>query len=64
MVRQVVFLLTALVAWMMDPTRGEAFFVGKPAPEITGGPWINTQQPLVLADLRGQVVLVEFWTYG
>jgi len=41
----------------------EAFFVGKPAPEISGGPWINTQ-PLVLADLRGQVVLVEFWTYG
>jgi len=37
--------------------------VGQPAPEITGGPWINSE-PLSLAALRGRVVLVEFWTYG
>jgi hypothetical protein len=37
--------------------------VGQPAPEITGGPWINSQ-PLSLSGLRGRVVLVEFWTYG
>jgi hypothetical protein len=37
--------------------------VGQPAPEITGGPWINSE-PLTLAALRGRVVLVEFWTYG
>lgn len=37
--------------------------IGQPAPEITGGPWINSQ-PLSLAGLRGRVVLVEFWTYG
>jgi hypothetical protein len=37
--------------------------VGQPAPEITGGPWINSE-PLSLAGLRGRVVLVEFWTYG
>jgi hypothetical protein len=36
---------------------------GQPAPEITGGPWINSE-PLSLARLRGRVVLVEFWTYG
>ena len=36
---------------------------GQPAPEITGGPWINSP-PLSLAGLRGRVVLVEFWTYG
>ena len=37
--------------------------VGEAAPEITGGPWINSE-PLSLAGLRGRVVLVEFWTYG
>jgi hypothetical protein len=37
--------------------------VGQPAPEITGGPWINSE-PLSLGGLRGRVVLVEFWTYG
>jgi hypothetical protein len=37
--------------------------VGQPAPEITGGPWLNSA-PLSLAGLRGRVVLVEFWTYG
>jgi len=37
--------------------------VGQPAPEITGGPWINSE-PLSLTGLRGRVVFVEFWTYG
>jgi hypothetical protein len=37
--------------------------VGQAAPEITGGPWINSA-PLSLAGLRGRVVFVEFWTYG
>ena len=42
---------------------GRAVRVGQAAPEITGGPWINSE-PLSLAGLRGRVVLVEFWTYG
>jgi hypothetical protein len=35
----------------------------RPAPEIGGGPWINTA-PLAPEALRGRVVFVEFWTYG
>ena len=35
-----------------------------PAPELTNEIWINTDGPLRLADLRGQVVLVDMWTYG
>ena len=37
--------------------------VGSPAPEITGQIWINTA-PTRLVDLKGKVVLVEFWTFG
>jgi hypothetical protein len=37
--------------------------LGLPAPEITGGPWINSE-PLSMEKLRGRVVFVEFWTFG
>jgi hypothetical protein len=40
-----------------------ALRIGEPAPEITGDRWINSE-PLSLENLRGQVVVVEFWTYG
>jgi thiol-disulfide isomerase/thioredoxin len=36
---------------------------GQPAPELTGlVAWINSE-PLTLQSLRGNVVLVDFWTY-
>jgi thiol-disulfide isomerase/thioredoxin len=34
--------------------------IGQPAPEITIARWINSE-PQSLEDLRGQVVLLEFW---
>lgn len=37
--------------------------VGAPAPEITASTWLNSP-PKAVADLRGKVALVEFWTFG
>jgi hypothetical protein len=34
------------------------------APEFPAGlEWLNTPRPLTMAELRGKVVLLEFWTY-
>ena len=34
------------------------------APEFpTGLEWVNTDRPLTLAELRGKIVLLDFWTY-
>ena len=37
--------------------------VGTLAPEISGQSWLNSK-PLELAELKGKVVLLEFWTFG
>jgi len=34
-----------------------------PAPDVNiGTDWLNTKKPLSLADLRGRIVLLDFWT--
>jgi len=55
----------SVLAMVMAPLVGQAVTtrVGQPAPEITGGPWINSE-PLTMEKLHGRVVVVEFWTYG
>jgi len=34
------------------------------APELQNEIWLNTNQPLRLADLGGKVVLLDMWTFG
>jgi hypothetical protein len=50
-----------IVAFSAGP-RAAGIRVGEPAPEIAGGPWINSE-PLSMQKLKGRVVYVEFWTY-
>ena len=34
------------------------------APEFDGAKgWINTDKPVTLAQLKGKIVLLDFWTY-
>ncbi len=47
-----------------DPPAAVVLPLLGPAPEWQNDVWINTEGPLHLADLRGKVVLLEFWTFG
>lgn len=54
------------VSWGHQLSRSnveESALIGKNAPEIADGKWLNSC-PLKLYVLRGKVVLVEFWTFG
>ena len=43
----------------------QSFAGTQPAPEFPGGlDWLNIDQPLSLDELRGKVVVLDFWTYG
>ncbi len=40
------------------------FNADSPAPDFVGiSKWLNTDKPISIKDLRGKVVLVDFWTY-
>jgi hypothetical protein len=44
---------------MASPERRER------APELQEGlDWLNVERPLTLRELRGKLVLLDFWTYG
>lgn len=53
-----VTLLGLSAGWLVANAR-----VGMKAPDITNDTWLNST-PLHLQDLRGKVVMVEFWTFG
>ncbi len=55
-------LLTGLLMLTAAPVT-PAGDLGRQAPELLNETWLNAQ-PLHLADLKGKVVMVEFWTYG
>ncbi|MBA3533743.1 MAG: redoxin domain-containing protein [Ardenticatenales bacterium] len=49
----------------IEPTPEKSYAGTTPAPEFGEKLiWLNTDRPLSLAQLRGKVVLLDFWTYG
>lgn len=56
-------LVVAGLAALPAPAGAFSLRVGDRAPEITGERWINSP-PLSIAELRGRVVFIEFWTFG
>jgi len=54
---------TLMLASLMSMFKSDSQWIGKQAPELARGEWINSQ-PLTLAELQGKVVLLEFWTFG
>lgn len=61
-------LLTGSAAMLVAfPAEGrpqdESGWIGRQAPEVSAGEWLNSP-PLHLSDLRGKVVLLEFWTFA
>ena len=54
-------LALAIPTLWLRPSQGDT--TGQAAPEITNDTWVNSE-PLRIADLKGKVVLVEFWTFG
>jgi len=56
-------IVLAVAVWTLWPKHGTAISAGRSAPDVAGDNWINSK-PLAMADLKGRVVLVEFWTYG
>jgi thiol-disulfide isomerase/thioredoxin len=63
--RIVLMVLVMLKVSMVYPVRSgsESEWIGKEAPELARDEWINSPR-LSLRDLRGKVVLLEFWTFG
>ncbi len=58
-----VIVAAILLAFYFSNGRAAGLAAGARAPELQGGPWFNSE-PLKMANLRGQVVLVEMWTFG
>ncbi|MGE0130769.1 MAG: thioredoxin-like domain-containing protein [Blastocatellales bacterium] len=48
----------------MTPERNKLFEGEVNAPDFPlGAEWLNTEKPVNLRDLRGKIVLLDFWTY-
>ena len=56
-------LMASALLTIADGASAELVPLGRPAPELASGAWINGP-PLTMQALRGRVVLIDFWTFG
>ena len=56
--------LAALLLFTASCARGQATAPIPPVPFPKGDPWLEVPHPLTLADLRGRIVLLDFFTPG
>jgi hypothetical protein len=67
MIRKLLYFLAAIMTITATaqfwPGRAVAVTIGNLAPDIAGESWINSK-PVTIKDLKGRVVMVDFWTYG
>jgi thiol-disulfide isomerase/thioredoxin len=62
--RLIITVMLFVGAWLMTlNAQSNALTSSGAAPELVNNVFLNTDVPLRLADLRGQVVLLEFWTF-
>jgi thiol-disulfide isomerase/thioredoxin len=52
---------TALLAFGCSTEKTGVSFLGQTPPELVVKEWLNADRPLLLKDLKGKVVLLEFW---
>ncbi len=58
-------LAVALGVSVMQRSTAQSYLGKTTASEFPPGlDWINTDKPLTLSDLKGKIVLLDFWTYG
>lgn len=62
-----IILFTIAISYSIIVNNTEAVEKGSSmvkAPELNGGTgWLNTDKPIYIKDLKGKVVLLDFWTY-
>jgi DNA-binding beta-propeller fold protein YncE len=65
-----ILLATAVASIPLAPSRAATSAdstdkaAATPAPDFTGADaWLNTEKPITIAQLKGQVVVLDFWTY-
>ena len=55
--------LAAAILWTIQGRRPKPpnAYAGQPLPPLHAAGWLNTEKPLTKEDLRGKVVLIDYW---